>query len=576
MPFTLLHPGLFAFGIACVSIPIILHLLKRKRRPIPWGAMRFLEQAYRKRRRILTIEQLILLALRCLLLSLIAMGVGSLMLGSGMGQTLPTTMVVVIDQSIGSALVDGDESSLDRNKRFALKAMDELDSVRGDRVMLIGAGMPTAGMVMPESSDIGAVRSMIEAIEATDSKMDLASALALAGNMSTDPDRQTRSVLAIAASGRGLDRSQTEPGNRAGFDRVLVMSPTTKARENIGIANASATRSLVTHSGLSLPMGVRVGLVRSGMDEESGQTSTVRVLDMDGETIGQREVRWPNGQSEMSAAVAIDTASIKAMGARTAMIEVRVDDDANSRDNRWMIPLATRSVIRVGVIDRTMSGALGLAGQESGMIAPSRWVRSALAPNDEFGISIVDIEASRASTMLAANLDAVVVLAPNALDDAAWDRLSQLNETGMLVVLTQDARTGSIEWLDRVDAFAPGLIGSTSVLRDHDQPAVLAPNQSFDESSLLFGIVSEFDQLARAVLVSRSVRLSTNTDDGAMMVLQDGSALAVQSMPSRVSWRLAPGAQARNSICPRRILNSPSTSMIFLTGSKRTPPKRVH
>ena len=140
MPFSLLHPGLFAFGIACVSIPIILHLLKRKRRPIPWGAMRFLEQAYRKRRRILTIEQLILLALRCLLLSLIAMGVGSLMLGSGMGQTLPTTMVIVIDQSIGSALVDGDESSLDRNKRFALKAMDELDSVRGDRVMLIGAG----------------------------------------------------------------------------------------------------------------------------------------------------------------------------------------------------------------------------------------------------------------------------------------------------------------------------------------------------------------------------------------------------------------------------------------------------
>ena len=91
MPFTLLHPGLFALGIACVSIPIILHLLKRKRRPIPWGAMRFLEQAYRKRRRILTIEQLILLVLRCVLLALIAMGVGSLMLGSGLQGSIPTT-----------------------------------------------------------------------------------------------------------------------------------------------------------------------------------------------------------------------------------------------------------------------------------------------------------------------------------------------------------------------------------------------------------------------------------------------------------------------------------------------------
>ena len=68
MPISFLHPMLFAIGALCVSIPIIIHLLKRRRRVVSWGAMRFLEEAYRKRRRIITLEQLILLSLRCLLI----------------------------------------------------------------------------------------------------------------------------------------------------------------------------------------------------------------------------------------------------------------------------------------------------------------------------------------------------------------------------------------------------------------------------------------------------------------------------------------------------------------------------
>ena len=85
MPFSFLHPLLFAIGAACVSIPIIIHLLKRRRRVVSWGAMRFLEEAYRKRRRIITLEQLVLLSLRCLLILFIALGVGSIVLGRGAG-----------------------------------------------------------------------------------------------------------------------------------------------------------------------------------------------------------------------------------------------------------------------------------------------------------------------------------------------------------------------------------------------------------------------------------------------------------------------------------------------------------
>ena len=55
---TFLHLQLAIVGFACIAIPIIIHLLMRRRRkPIMWGAMRFLMEAYRKQRRRLCVRQ---------------------------------------------------------------------------------------------------------------------------------------------------------------------------------------------------------------------------------------------------------------------------------------------------------------------------------------------------------------------------------------------------------------------------------------------------------------------------------------------------------------------------------------
>src|SRR5947199_2891329 len=61
-----------AVAAGAVSIPIIIHLLNRKRyRVVVWAAMRFLLAAQKQNTRRMRIEQLILLAVRCLLLALL-------------------------------------------------------------------------------------------------------------------------------------------------------------------------------------------------------------------------------------------------------------------------------------------------------------------------------------------------------------------------------------------------------------------------------------------------------------------------------------------------------------------------
>src|SRR3954449_6989430 len=66
-----LNPGYLAAAAALVSVPIIIHLINRMRfKRMRWAAMEFLLKAQKRNRRRLIIEQLLLLALRCLLVAL--------------------------------------------------------------------------------------------------------------------------------------------------------------------------------------------------------------------------------------------------------------------------------------------------------------------------------------------------------------------------------------------------------------------------------------------------------------------------------------------------------------------------
>src|SRR5438132_2593835 len=72
-----LNPGFVAAGLTLVSLPIIIHLINRFRfKRVRWAAMEFLLKSQKRNRRRLIIEQLILLALRCALVALIAILLG--------------------------------------------------------------------------------------------------------------------------------------------------------------------------------------------------------------------------------------------------------------------------------------------------------------------------------------------------------------------------------------------------------------------------------------------------------------------------------------------------------------------
>src|SRR5881394_1813114 len=90
------------FGVAAISVPIIIHLLNRRRfQKVVWAAMRFLKLSVEQNQRRMRIEDLILLVLRCLLLALLALALARPAILSNadrFGQS-KVTGIIILDNS---------------------------------------------------------------------------------------------------------------------------------------------------------------------------------------------------------------------------------------------------------------------------------------------------------------------------------------------------------------------------------------------------------------------------------------------------------------------------------------------
>ena len=96
------NPGFLAVAGVLISAPIIIHLINRMRfKRIRWAAMEFLLKAQKRMRKRLIIEQLILLALRCLLVALVGLLVcGFLGFAFEGAQGKTNLHVVVLDDTL--------------------------------------------------------------------------------------------------------------------------------------------------------------------------------------------------------------------------------------------------------------------------------------------------------------------------------------------------------------------------------------------------------------------------------------------------------------------------------------------
>ncbi len=135
-------PFLLWGGLAAVSAPILIHLLNRQKyKRIRWAAMEFLLLAFKRTRRRVQIEHLIILLLRCLTLLMLGMCLAQPLLGGFIVSGSRDVYVLVDDSYSMGYLGADDKTSFNRaqdaltNIVFGLKPKDNVRVVMLSDVM---------------------------------------------------------------------------------------------------------------------------------------------------------------------------------------------------------------------------------------------------------------------------------------------------------------------------------------------------------------------------------------------------------------------------------------------------------
>lgn len=257
------HPGML-FWLLAVAGPLVIHLLnRRKHREMPWAAMQYLLAAIRKSSRRVRIEQWLLLALRMLIVALLALAVAEPVLErTGMTRVAGgrTHKVLVIDGSYSMAYRAADQSRFERAKSLAARIVDE--SRQGDGFTLVLMASPPRVLVGTPAFEPRQILAEIEQLNYLDGGADLRATLDKVQKILDDARREQprlarEEIYFLTDLGRTtwapeLDGKEAEEEFRrrsrqlAGSAAVVVADLGQKDAENAALVSLNAVEPYLT------------------------------------------------------------------------------------------------------------------------------------------------------------------------------------------------------------------------------------------------------------------------------------------------------------------------------------------
>ena len=168
-------------GLVLASVPIIIHILNRRRfQIIDWPAMKYLKLTFKRNRRRIRIEQLILLAMRTLAVILLILAVARPIIpNNGLAGLFPgrarTSRVIVIDDSLSMGYTTAGRSAF----QVARNAAEDLLHAAGaqDSATLLVTSAPERPVVRDGSlQDVAKLVDLVRGLSLTDTPNNWAAA----------------------------------------------------------------------------------------------------------------------------------------------------------------------------------------------------------------------------------------------------------------------------------------------------------------------------------------------------------------------------------------------------------------
>lgn len=518
----LLNPSLFAVALAAVAVPVLVHfLLRRRRKPIAFGAMRFVLEAYKNQRKRSKFEQLFLLLARCLVLIALAFAVGRPLARSGI--FTPTaggsTLILVIDNGLTSSVTTG-KPELEVLKESAEKLVRQLSTSRGDKVAIITAAAPIDAPIAEPAADFAGVLDTLKRIESADSASDLPAAMVRARDLVGMLPGENREgvTIAVLSSWRAGSADLSKPGVPLALPesvRVIATSPMEITVPNVTLVSAEPARLTVVLPDDARAADKATSLVRltaTRTDSAVARSVTVKVAAVaqgGGQTpAGSGVIAFASGAGTASAVIPVEIpAEVARSGQNLALVATIDSADAITRDNTAMAVIASRIQLRVGLLTSARLAGVDTTPER---FTPAEWLALALSPEATaldrklMEVEAVTLDPANVPPAELARLDAAFISSPELLSETSIRELAAMIRAGKLVVVFPPKDPATPAWADRLIAGLglPLTVARAPQTLPSPVPLTLAVAAG-SQKSLLDPIAAELPGLIRPITVSR-------------------------------------------------------------------------
>ena len=345
---TFLNP-LVLFGLIAAGIPILLHLLNlRKLKTVEFSTLTFLKELQKTKIRRLKIRQLLLLALRTLLVVFIVAAFSRPTLKgsfpSGFGDHAKTTAVVILDDSQSMTANDSHGERLRGAQDAALKILDALKE--GDEFCLLKLSDVHSGdhELPAPSRDFSVVRSMIKSVKPSFLHRTIEDALRYAARLTAASKNFNKEVYVISDFQAGSVETHSgpaQPENLYGPDVHFFLIPIAqRSLLNVGITSVSIPNALFEPE---KPFTVKIGL--ENFSDKPIKDHLLSIF-LNGERVTQKGVDLLPGK-------AVET-EFSVTARKTGFIDgmVELEDDDLEFDNRRSFTLYIPEQVHVLLLGR--------------------------------------------------------------------------------------------------------------------------------------------------------------------------------------------------------------------------------
>jgi hypothetical protein len=253
---TMVNPWLFLAGAAAIALPILIHLLnKRKFKIVDWAAMDFLLDADKKNRKRIRLENLILLALRCLAVLLIGLLLARPFIPTsvtaGLIDAAQFERIVLLDDSLSMQARLGNESAWEIARKRLTDLTNSLaqDQTGDNSLTLLLTSQPDQPQFNAThlgADSIDEINGTIEKLEAGDSTANLSAALKELEDYLSDQPGNVNRVVYVLTDLRRRDWKESEANPEAPVKMLARLSKLAQACFVIDVADEEDRNLAIT------------------------------------------------------------------------------------------------------------------------------------------------------------------------------------------------------------------------------------------------------------------------------------------------------------------------------------------